>query len=211
LICGSIPGIEGGGGRPFNKRRQIINNKYNLYLEHSGLRRSFLFPLYLIQEGGYGPKIAGFFLALHGVGTLVARHKLLAISRKWGDRRTAYAAILLTLLGSLLLFFRQFLDIESIVAAGMLVRGAGIGVLTILAMSGAYQGLTRKQVAQASSLTRIVTHLGATIGAAIVAVLAASSVIITRIGNDGYIGPHIALMLVVVCGFISWRLPDRDV
>ena len=169
-----------------------------------------LLPLYLIQVGGYGAPAAGLFLALHGVGTLLARYRLAAITRLLGDRRTAYAAILLTLLGSALLFPRPLLELKAMVAAAMLLRGAGVGILTIVSMSAAYQGLTQQQVAQASALTRMLTHLGATIGAATVLVLAASADGTARLGDEGYAAPQIALVLLaVVCGPIARKLPSR--
>lgn len=171
-----------------------------------------LFPLYLIQYGGYGLSLAGFLLALHGAGAMVARQKLPAISRRWGDRRTAYAAIALAVLGSLLLFPPEFLSDKYIIAAAMIIRGAGVGVLTILSMSSAYQKLAPEQVAHASSLSRIVTHLGATIGAALIAVFAMSSESVQEGFDVGYANAQVALLAVIVmCGLAAWRLSSHSV
>lgn len=159
-----------------------------------------LFPLWLIQKGGYDPSSTGILLALHGVGTLVARQKLPAISSRWGDRRTALIALALTATGSLILLPPQFLNEKYIIAVGMIIRGAGVGVLTIISMSGAYQKLMPEQVAHASSLSRIVTHLGATIGAALIAFFATSSESVHAGLNAGFGYAHFALLVVItVC------------
>lgn len=128
-----------------------------------------LLPLYLIQAGGYQPYTAGLLLALHGIGTLVARQKLPVMTAKWGERRVAIGAISLALVGSGLLGWPTFLAHPSALVVGMILRGAGIGLLTIQAMAGAYTGLERTQVPHASSMTRMLTHWGATLGAAGVA------------------------------------------
>lgn len=165
-----------------------------------------LFPLYLIQIGGYEPNLAGLLVALHGVGILIARHKLPHASRRWGDRPIAQAAGFLALVGSTILLVPQFVESPYLMALGMLLRGAGIGVLTILSMAGAYQGLGSTQVAHASSLTRIITHLGATIGASAVAGLIAAGDLNADTGSN-YAHGHLALMAaVILCGLACRRL-----
>lgn len=129
-----------------------------------------LLPLYLIQAGGYSPHAAGWLLALHGVGTLLARQRLSAAARRWGERRVAIAAIAATLASAGLLGWSALLAHPWVLATGMLLRGAGIGVLTLQAMAGAYAGLDRTQVAHASAWTRMLTQVGATLGASGVAI-----------------------------------------
>ncbi len=171
-----------------------------------------LLPLYLMQVGAYQPKMAGLLLALHGVGILLARKRLPALSRTWGDRTIAYAAIGLALAGSILLSLPQLLGSQYMMAAAMMLRGAGVGLLTILSMSGAYQGLTSSQVAHASSLTRIITHLGATIGASAIAILATAAGAVPEVsssaGGSSYLYAHWALIAVVaLCAWSARRLP----
>jgi EmrB/QacA subfamily drug resistance transporter len=134
----------------------------------------FLYPLSLTQGGHHGLDMAGLLLALHGVGMLVARWLLPQAARRWGDRPIALACVLLSVVGSVLLL-PAFTDDVVMMAVGMALRGAGIGVLTVLAMASAYTDQGPSQVAHASSLTRMVTLLGAAIGTTLVAMLWASA------------------------------------
>lgn len=167
---------------------------------------AFLFPLYLIQIGGYEPNLAGLFVGIHGIGILLARHKLPQASRRWGDRRIEQAAILLALTGSIILIVPQFVERPSLIALGMILRGAGVGVLTLLSMSAAYEGLGQGQIAHASSLTRIITHLGSAIGVTVVAGLAVSSKTLDM-NASSYVHAHLALIAcVMACIFACTRL-----
>jgi EmrB/QacA subfamily drug resistance transporter len=125
-----------------------------------------LTPLYLIQIGGFGVAAAGAWLALQGVGTLAARQFLEVMTQRWGNRNTALISVFATLSGSLAMCWPQLIEHPYLLAAALLIRGAGTGVLTIQAMAGAYVGLDRVMIVHASSVTRMLTHLGASIGAA---------------------------------------------
>ena len=86
---------------------------------------------------------------------------------------------------------------------GMLLRGAGIGILTIISMAGAYVGLTDRQISHASSVTRMMTHLGATIGVTGVTIA-------MKISSDEYLssgsvfdaGHIFLLVLSMLCFFM---------
>ncbi|MGE6333756.1 MFS transporter [Stenotrophomonas sp. NPDC077659] len=162
---------------------------------------AFLLPLMLMLNSGYTPGQAGLMLALHGVGTLVARQKMTAICARWGDRQTTLGAIILIAAGSLLLFPTSLLN-HSAIAVGMLIRGAGVGILTIMSMSGAYEDLTPEQVPHASLLSRIMTNAGAAMGAALVATMATSH------GQDlqmrNFQVSHYCLWIAIgVCGAVA--------
>lgn len=171
-----------------------------------------LFPLYLIQAGGYGPTWAGLLVALHGVGILLARRKLTQASLRWGDRRVAAAAVAAGLAGSALLLTPCVLEHAVWMATGMVLRGAGIGVLTLLSMSAAYQGLKPSQVMHASSLSRIVTHLGATIGATTVAGIAAGKVAVDSPSVTGFVLAQLVLVgFLMACGVACGHLRAGNV
>ncbi|MGH8038383.1 MAG: MFS transporter [Stenotrophomonas sp.] len=168
----------------------------------------FLFPLYLTQLGHHGLGMTGLLLALHGVGMLVARQLLPMAARHCGDLRVAQSCVLLAVLGSLLLL-PPWVDDLPLMTVGMVLRGAGIGVLTILSMSSAYGGLVGPQVAQASSLTRVVTLLGAAIGAALVAMLCGSSSSASPGSTGGYASAHVLLTVALVLCGAACPVPQR--
>ncbi|CAM3872250.1 putative multidrug resistance protein MdtD [Pseudomonas reidholzensis] len=166
-----------------------------------------LYPLYLIQAGIYPVQVVGLLVALHGVGILLARQRLTKTCLRWGDRNVAQGAIALALVGSTALLLPPAAYSVYFTAFGMFTRGSGLGILTLLAMSGAYQGLTVAQVAHGSSLSRLVTHLGAATGTTLIVVTAVS---VGGLGTEhalDYFYGHIALIAALaLCAFASSRL-----
>lgn len=165
-----------------------------------------LFPLYLIKIGGYGVASAGVLVSLHGVGTLIARQQLHRAPEHWGNQRCAQLAVVGALAGSAILCVPQFMAYPLLMGSGMLLRGAGVGVLTILAMAGAYTEIQPAQIWHASALTRITTHLGATLGAVIIAALVVSQRSSTAVGNGFLLSAHLGLMIAVLA---SWQACRR--
>lgn len=160
-----------------------------------------LLPLYCIQVGHYSAEAAGAFLALHGVGTLASRRYLAPLSLRWGDRSVALGAIFATLIGSVALCWPLLLEHPYLLAVAMVVRGAGVGALTIQAMSSAYVGLDRPSIAHASSLTRMLTHLGATMGAAGSVALIGSSTMghaVSTFASGGFGAAFLGMIVVAL-------------
>ena len=58
-----------------------------------------------------------------------------------------------------------------ILIIALLVRGAGLGAVTIPVMTGAYTGLDRAQIAHASVITRAAQQVGGSFGGGILAVI----------------------------------------
>ncbi len=162
-----------------------------------------LYPLYFIRHDGYPSYLAGILLGIHGIGTLLSRWKLDSISRAVGEERTTFLAVILTIIGSCIVGWHGKLGGTWVLGFGMLLRGAGIGILTIISMAGAYVGLTDRQISHASSVTRMMTHLGATIGVTGVTIA-------MKISSDGYLssgsvfdaGHIFLLVLSMLCFFM---------
>lgn len=155
-----------------------------------------LLPLYFIQIGHYSVVAAGALIALHGVGTLISRRFLGQLTQRWGDRHVALCAILAMLVGSGALCLPWLLKNPFVLGMVILLRGAGVGVLTIQAMSSSYVGLDRAGISHASSMTRMITHLGAATGAAGTVALIGSSLSNTPI--TVFIGGYDAALLGMV-------------
>jgi len=158
------------------------------------------FSLYFIQIGKDGLTVAGVLLALQGIGTLMGRQLLPMAARRCGEFRVALSCVLIAVIGSIALLPPFFNDVI-LMALGMMLRGTGIGVLTLLSMSSAYTGLGPTQIPHASALTRMMTLLGAAIGAALVAVLCGSAGGEPSGTTAGGASVHLALILtLLLCG-----------
>lgn len=129
-----------------------------------------LLPLYFLQRCRLGTIETSALLAMQGVGALVSRHYLESLSRRLGTAGLAFASILLTILGTISFMGPFGPEHWPVLAVSTFVRGAGLGLLTILALSTAYRDVDSPRIPDASALTRILTNLGASLGAASVLV-----------------------------------------
>ncbi len=133
-----------------------------------------LLPLYFQQARGYSALMAGLLLIPQGVGSLLPRAIVGKLTDKIGPRPIALAGIVLAAIGTVPFALATDHTSDLLLAAALVVRGAGLGAATIAVMAGAFQGLTRPQLPHASSLTRIMQQVGGAFGAAVLAVILAS-------------------------------------
>lgn len=135
-----------------------------------------LLPLYFQQLRGLTAMQAGLLLIPQGIGTLASRSIAGKLSDTMGARWLVVGGFAITGLGTL-----------PFVAAGgstgylwlmvaLLIRGFGLGAVTIPLMALAFRGLDRPDVPDASIISRIATQLGGSFGAAVlVAILAGAA------------------------------------
>lgn len=136
----------------------------------------FLIPLYYQTLYNYTPLQAGLLLALLGVGAYVGRTATNKLTAQWGTRATAYLFIVCTLIGTVpfalpISHTTVWLTIE---AVSLIIRGAGIGALTMLTMSSLYHQMPSEHIVHVSASSRIATQLGSALGVAICALLLAT-------------------------------------
>lgn len=139
----------------------------------------FILPLFFIDQFHYSIFTASLLLGASGIGTLASRSYIKTLCVKFGVSGTALFSIGALLAGTLPLFLNELSNFPWLVAICMLVRGAGVGLLTLLAMTHAYHDIPSNRVADASAWSRILTMIGASVGAA--------SIVISQLfefGND---------------------------
>ena len=127
--------------------------------------------LYYQQVRGQSPIATGLLLAPQGIGSLLPRIWVGNLTDRAGPRPVVVAGIVLTALGTLVFTNAALSTNELLLAASLLVRGAGLGSATIAVMAGAFEGLRREQVPDANSTLRIVQQVGGSFGAAVLAVI----------------------------------------
>jgi len=126
----------------------------------------FFLPLFFIEQFHYSLFTASILLGINGIGALLSRAYMQALSAKFGVSKTSILSVASVLIGTLPLCLNELANVPWLVSCCMLIRGAGIGLLTLIAMTHAYQDVPSNQVADASAWSRILTMLGASIGAA---------------------------------------------
>jgi predicted MFS family arabinose efflux permease len=130
-----------------------------------------LLPLYYQQVHGTDAIGAGLLLAPQGVGALISRGWLGKLTDLRGPRPVILGCVAVTALGTLGFTQAGGGTDELLLALSLVVRGAGLGGITMAVMSAAYQGLGRDQIPHASGATRITQQIGASFGAAVLAVI----------------------------------------
>ena len=146
----------------------------NVLLFLSGLSvygAMLLLPLYEQQVRGQSALAAGLLLAPQGLGMLLTRGYAGRLTDRIGARFIVLGGFLLTIAGTLAYTQAGVNTNELLLGASLVVRGAGLGAVTIPIMAAAYLGLRSDQVAHASIATRITMQLGGAFGAAVFALI----------------------------------------
>ncbi len=132
-----------------------------------------LIPLYAQQVLGYGTFAAGLLLVPQGVGALLSRPLAGTLSDSIGARWIVIVGLVLVALGTLP-FVGLWPGLASdpwLLGLALLVRGLGLGAVTIPVMAAAYIDLDRPQVPDASIITRTAQQIGGSFGTAALAVI----------------------------------------
>ncbi len=129
-----------------------------------------LIPLYFQQLRGMTPLVAGLLLIPQGVGTLLSRTPAARLSETIGSRWVVVAGFVLVTIGTVpFLGATEHTDLV-LISAFLLVRGLGLGAVTVTLMALAFEGLARDEVPHASVISRIGQQLGGSFGTAVLAV-----------------------------------------
>jgi len=135
-----------------------------------------LLPLYYQQVRGQSVMAAGLLLAPQGVGALLIRIWAGELTDRIGARPVVLVGIALTAAGTLPFALAGPHTSQLLLGAALIVRGAGLGAVTVPAIAAAYQGLREEQIPHASSARTIVQQVGGAFGAAVLAVILESRI-----------------------------------
>lgn len=130
-----------------------------------------LLPLYYQQVRGQSALAAGLLLAPQGLGMLLTRGQAGKLTDRIGARPVVLAGFLLTMAGTIAYTQADVHASEILLSLSLVIRGAGLGAVTIPIMATAYLGLRPDQVPHASSATRIMQQIGGAFGTAILAMI----------------------------------------
>ncbi|SDP11791.1 drug resistance transporter, EmrB/QacA subfamily [Actinopolyspora xinjiangensis] len=124
-----------------------------------------LLPLYYQRIVDYSVLGAGGMLALQGVGALLARSAAGRVAERVGSRGMVLGGLVAATVGTVLFSLVEPTD-QPWLTAALVLRGAGIGIVTVTVLGAAYRDVPAASVAHASSLGRIMLQLGSALGAA---------------------------------------------
>jgi EmrB/QacA subfamily drug resistance transporter len=129
-----------------------------------------LLPLYLQQALHLSPLHAGLLLGMQGIGTLVGILAFGWLADRYNPGTVSAAAGVITFLGTLVFAFVAWDLPLWLIGATLAFRGFGMTGTTTPALAAGYRGLTRAEMANASTVLNMVQRMGAPLGTAILAV-----------------------------------------
>ncbi|MFI2704303.1 DHA2 family efflux MFS transporter permease subunit [Cellulosimicrobium composti] len=154
------------------RHRPLSSSTTLLFLSGFALYGAMLLiPLYFQQLRGMTPLAAGLLLIPQGVGSLLSRSPAARLAETIGARWVVLVGFVVVAIGTLpFLGATESTDLV-LVSAFLLVRGIGLGAVTVPLMALAFEGLARDEVPHASVISRIGQQLGGSFGTAVLAVV----------------------------------------
>lgn len=168
-----------------------------------------LLPLYYQEVRGVTALSAGLMLVPQGLGTLVSRQVAGPLTDRIGSRSIATVGFVIVAAATVPFCFIDATSNFWVLALWLLLRGIGLGAVTMPVMTASYVGLDRAQIAHSSVLTRTAQQIGGSFGTAVLAVILEQS--ISGTGSAGLVsGFHVAfwwatgfsLVATVLCAWL---------
>ena len=135
-----------------------------------------LLPLFYQEARGATPLSAGVMLIPQGIGALLCRGIVGRLTDKIGARPIAVFGFVLVAASTIPFCLADPKTNGWLLAFWLLLRGIGLGTVTIPVMAVAYLGLDKAEIAHASVLTRTAQQVGGSFGTAVLAVILESAV-----------------------------------
>jgi EmrB/QacA subfamily drug resistance transporter len=133
-------------------------------------------PLYYQEVRGATALAAGIMLIPQGIGSLLSRLVTGSNIDRFGSRVLAVIGFVIVAAATVPFALAGPHTSEWLLAVWMVVRGFGLGAVTMPVMVAGYIGLDKQQIPHASVLTRTSQQIGGAFGAAVLAVILESAV-----------------------------------
>ena len=130
-----------------------------------------LLPLYYQEVRGVSALTAGLMLVPQGVGALLSRGLAGRLTDTIGARPIAVAGFAIVAAATIPFAFAGPGTSPWLLSLWLVIRGFGLGAVTIPVMAVAFLGLDKQQIAHSSVVTRTVQQVGGSFGTAVLAVI----------------------------------------
>jgi EmrB/QacA subfamily drug resistance transporter len=135
-----------------------------------------LLPLYYQEVRGASALTAGIMLVPQGVGALLSRNLAGKLTDRIGARTVAVVGFAIVAAATIPFAFVTQGTSVWLLALWLVIRGLGLGAVTITVTAAAFLGLDKQQIPHTSVLTRSVQQIGGSFGTAVLAVVLASAI-----------------------------------
>jgi EmrB/QacA subfamily drug resistance transporter len=153
-------------------RRSVGSSSVVLFFSGFSLYGAMLLlPLYYQDVRGATALAAGVMLVPQGIGALLSRTVLGSNIDRLGSRVIALAGFAVVAAATVPFALAGPHTSQWLLATWMVVRGFGLGAVTMPVMVASYIGLDKQQIPHASVLTRTAQQIGGSFGTAVLAVI----------------------------------------
>jgi EmrB/QacA subfamily drug resistance transporter len=170
-------------------KRSVASSSAVLFFSGFSLYGALLLlPLYYQDVRGTTPLAAGIMLVPQGIGAVLSRTLAGSLTDKVGARPIATAGFAIVAVATIPFALAGPHASAWLLAAVLVVRGFGLGTVTMPVMVAAYIGLDKQQIAHSSVLTRTTQQIGGSFGTAVLAVILESAIAAHRHNLAGAFG-----------------------
>ncbi|HEV8279613.1 MAG TPA: MDR family MFS transporter [Streptosporangiaceae bacterium] len=153
-------------------RRSVGSSSAVLFFSGFSLYGAMLLlPLYYQDVRGATALAAGVMLVPQGIGTLLSRTVAGSNIDRFGSRVIALAGFAIVAAATVPFALAGPHTSEWLLAVWMVIRGFGLGAVTMPVMVAGYIGLDKQQIPHSSVLTRTAQQIGGAFGTAVLAVI----------------------------------------
>ena len=220
LLCGFIANALRNKSEPVINLRLFKSRQFSvaaILFSLSGLSffgASFLIPLYFQRIYKTDALMAGLFLSLQGIGSLLSRWVGKYID-KTGPKPIILIGMVAATAGTFI-FTQSNLNTNIILLdISLVVRGFGLSAANIAIMAAAYQDLPQELLPDASSATRIMQQIGGSFGVAIIAIILQRKTLESQVGQNQQVHAFNnafswTLGFTLVAFLLAWVLPNTQ-
>jgi EmrB/QacA subfamily drug resistance transporter len=135
-----------------------------------------LLPLFYQEVRGASALTAGIMLVPQGVGALLSRNVAGRLTDKIGARPIAVVGFAVVAAATVPFAFAGAHTDPWLLALYQVIRGLGLGGVTLAVTASAFIGLDKQEISHSSVLTRTVQQIGGSFGTAVLAVILTASI-----------------------------------
>jgi EmrB/QacA subfamily drug resistance transporter len=158
-------------------KRSVASSSAVLFFSGFSLYGALLLmPLYYQDVRGTSALAAGVMLVPQGVGALLSRLVAGSNIDRFGPRLFAVAGFAIVAAATVPFALAGPHTSAWLLALWMVIRGFGLGAVTMPVMVAGYIGLDKKQIPHSSVLTRTSQQIGGSFGTAVLAVILAGAI-----------------------------------
>jgi len=153
-------------------KRSVASSSALLFFSGFSLYGAMLLlPLFYQEVRGATALTAGIVLVPQGVGAVLSRTVAGSNIDKFGPRRIVLAGCVVVAAATVPFAFAGPHTSSWLLALWMIIRGCGLGAVTMPLLVAGYVGLDKEQIPHSSVLTRTAQQIGGSFGTAVLAVI----------------------------------------